>query len=62
MLALGDGNWKMGEGIQVGQSSKAGGDVSEVVVLEHFLRKYYSNKKEAPKLDVVNPPITQTTS
>lgn len=29
----------MGEGVQVGQSSKAGGDVSEIVILEHFLRK-----------------------
>ncbi|RXW12990.1 hypothetical protein EST38_g12865 [Candolleomyces aberdarensis] len=40
LLALGDGNWKMGEGIQVGQKSKggdAGGDESENVVLEHFI-------------------------
>ncbi|KAJ2913903.1 hypothetical protein MD484_g6516, partial [Candolleomyces efflorescens] len=42
LLALGDGNWKMGEGIQVGQKSKAGGDGfedggSDNVVLEHFI-------------------------
>ncbi|EKM76443.1 hypothetical protein AGABI1DRAFT_63122 [Agaricus bisporus var. burnettii JB137-S8] len=36
LLALGDGNWKMGEGVQVGKSIK-GGDVDEIVILEHFL-------------------------
>lgn len=36
LLALGDGNWKMGEGVQVGKSVK-GGDVDEIVILEHFL-------------------------
>lgn len=40
LLALGDGNWKMGEGVQVGKSSK-GGDVDEIVILEHFLCKLF---------------------
>ena len=37
LLALGDGNWKMGEGVQVGQKSKGNGadEGSENVVVEH---------------------------
>ncbi|KAF9443168.1 exocyst complex component, exo70 subunit [Macrolepiota fuliginosa MF-IS2] len=42
LLALGDGNWKMGEGVQVGKSSK-GGDVDETVILEHFLYDAVTN-------------------
>ncbi|KAF5380112.1 hypothetical protein D9615_006243 [Tricholomella constricta] len=36
LLTLGDGNWKMGEGVQVGKSAKAG-ESDESVVLEHFI-------------------------
>jgi exocyst complex protein 7 len=42
LLALGDGNWKIGKGIQVGQESKGCDGLeegSENVVLEHFIRK-----------------------
>ncbi|KXN84351.1 hypothetical protein AN958_12705 [Leucoagaricus sp. SymC.cos] len=42
LLALGDGNWKMGEGVQVGKSSK-GGEVDEVVILEHFVHDVITN-------------------
>ena len=37
LVALGDGNWRMGEGIQVGKASK-GGETDEQVVTEHFIR------------------------
>jgi hypothetical protein len=36
LLALGDGNWKMGEGVQVGMASKLG-DGDEQVIIEHFI-------------------------
>ncbi|KAJ3566509.1 hypothetical protein NP233_g6959 [Leucocoprinus birnbaumii] len=36
LLALGDGNWKMGEGVQVGKSTQ-GGAVDEITIMEHFL-------------------------
>ncbi|KII91380.1 hypothetical protein PLICRDRAFT_135518 [Plicaturopsis crispa FD-325 SS-3] len=36
LLTLGDGNWKMGEGVQVGKGPGAG-DVDESIVVEHFL-------------------------
>lgn len=36
LLTLGDGNWKMGEGVQVGRSNKAE-VVDERTVLEHYL-------------------------
>ncbi|KAJ7703889.1 exocyst complex component, exo70 subunit [Mycena rosella] len=36
LLQLGDGNWKMGEGVQVGKGSKLG-DGDEQVILEHFV-------------------------
>jgi hypothetical protein len=42
LLALGDGNWKIGEGAQVGQKSKGCDGLeegSENVVLEPFIRK-----------------------
>jgi len=35
LFALGDGNWKMGEGIQVGKGNKEEDDGS---ILEHFIR------------------------
>ncbi len=34
LLTLGDGNWKMGEGTQVGKTKPA--EVDEQMVLEHF--------------------------
>ena len=37
LVALGDGNWKMGEGIQVGKGSKVG-EIDEHVITEHFIR------------------------
>ncbi|KAG6856157.1 hypothetical protein H0H87_007012 [Tephrocybe sp. NHM501043] len=36
LLTLGDGNWKMGEGVQVGKAAKVG-ESDEVVILEHFV-------------------------
>ncbi|KAJ7184391.1 Cullin repeat-like-containing domain protein [Mycena filopes] len=36
LLQLGDGNWKMGEGVQVGKGSKLG-DGDEQLILEHFV-------------------------
>ncbi|KAJ6554308.1 exocyst complex component, exo70 subunit [Mycena capillaripes] len=36
LLQLGDGNWKMGEGVTVGRNQKLG-DGDEQVILEHFI-------------------------
>ena len=36
LVTLGDGNWKMGEGVQVGKTAKSG-DHDETVILEHFV-------------------------
>jgi exocyst complex protein 7 len=36
LLQLGDGNWKMGEGVQVGKGAKLG-DGDEQLILEHFV-------------------------
>jgi exocyst complex protein 7 len=36
LMTLGDGNWKMGEGVQVGKTAKSG-DSDETVILEHFV-------------------------
>lgn len=36
LMTLGDGNWKMGEGVQVGKTSKSE-DSDETVILEHFV-------------------------
>ncbi|KAJ7653129.1 Cullin repeat-like-containing domain protein [Mycena polygramma] len=36
LLQLGDGNWKMGEGVTVGKGTKLGGG-DEQVILEHFI-------------------------
>jgi exocyst complex protein 7 len=36
LITLGDGNWKMGEGVQVGVTAKSG-DNDERVILEHFV-------------------------
>ncbi|KIP11817.1 hypothetical protein PHLGIDRAFT_62971 [Phlebiopsis gigantea 11061_1 CR5-6] len=35
LLTLGDGNWRMGEGVQVGKTPKAG-DIDEQTILEHY--------------------------
>ena len=35
LLTLGDGNWKMGQGTQIGKT-KQPGEVDERTVLEHF--------------------------
>ena len=35
LLTLGDGNWKMGEGVQAGKASKIG-DGDEHVLIEHY--------------------------
>lgn len=37
LLTLGDGNWKMGEGMQAGKTKLGQGD--EQTVLEHYIRK-----------------------
>ncbi|SJL17663.1 uncharacterized protein ARMOST_21220 [Armillaria ostoyae] len=36
LVTLGDGNWKMGEGVQVGKASKLG-EGDEHVILEHYV-------------------------
>lgn len=36
LLTLGDGNWKMGEGVQVGKGAKLG-EGDEPVILEHYV-------------------------
>ncbi|OCH84783.1 hypothetical protein OBBRIDRAFT_798791 [Obba rivulosa] len=36
LMTLGDGNWKMGEGTQVGKANKSA-DIDERTVLEHYL-------------------------
>lgn len=38
LLKLGDGNWKMGEGVRVGMTAKTE-ESDETVVLEHFVRR-----------------------
>ena len=38
LLTLGDGNWKMGEGLQVSKGPKLG-EGDEGIILEHFLCK-----------------------
>ncbi|KNZ77465.1 Exocyst complex protein exo70 [Termitomyces sp. J132] len=37
LLTLGDGNWKMGEGVQVGKATTKSGESDETVLLEHFV-------------------------
>lgn len=37
LLTLGDGNWKMGEGVQVGKVTTKSGESDETVLLEHFV-------------------------
>lgn len=39
LMTLGDGNWKMGEGVQVGKASKAT-DIDERTILEHYMCKW----------------------
>ncbi|KAI0073224.1 hypothetical protein K474DRAFT_1666843 [Panus rudis PR-1116 ss-1] len=41
LLTLGDGNWKMGDGVQVGKGAKAA-EVDERTVLEHYLHDVIS--------------------
>lgn len=36
LMTLGDGNWKMGEGVQVGKGQKLS-EGDESIVLEHYL-------------------------
>ncbi len=43
LLTLGDGNWKMGEGLQVSKGPKLG-EGDETVVLEHYLCAYFSRQ------------------
>ena len=44
LSTLGDGNWKMGEG--VGKTGKVGGTAAESdqVLLEHYLRQFFPLK------------------
>jgi exocyst complex component 7 len=39
LTTLGNGNWKMGEGVQVGGRNARGDDNEESAILEHFTRK-----------------------
>ena len=36
LLLLGDGNWKMGEGVQVSKGPKLG-DGDENIIIEHYI-------------------------
>jgi exocyst complex component 7 len=38
LLTLGDGNWKMGEGVQVGRGKLGEGD--EKLIIEHYICKF----------------------
>lgn len=40
LLTLGDGNWKMGEGVKVG--NKPNTDLNEQTILEHYTCKLSS--------------------
>ena len=42
LLTLGDGNWKMGEGVQVGKGPKST-DLDERTIMEHFLCRSIPN-------------------
>ena len=39
LLALGDGNWKMGEGTQVGKDKRVV-DIDEQTILEHYICEF----------------------
>ena len=41
MQSLGDGNWKMGEGVQVGKGGKSG-ETDERTLIEHYLREPFN--------------------
>ena len=60
LLTLGDGNWKMGEGTQVGKAKAA--EVDEMTVLEHFTCA--SSAALQPRIDceLIRSVHTQTTS
>jgi exocyst complex protein 7 len=40
LVTLGDGNWKMGEGVQVGKASKLG-EGDEDIILQHYMCEYW---------------------
>ncbi|EIN08701.1 hypothetical protein PUNSTDRAFT_120310 [Punctularia strigosozonata HHB-11173 SS5] len=50
LAALGDGKWKMGEGVQVGKNATGPGDVDQRTIIEHYI------------YDVVNTTITSLTT
>ena len=39
LMTLGDGNWRMGEGVQVGQKAPKIADIDERTILEHYTCK-----------------------
>lgn len=45
LLTLGDGNWKMGEGVQVGKGPKTS-EADEQTIIEHYMCKSF------PSLDM----------
>jgi exocyst complex component 7 len=40
LAALGDGKWKMGEGVQVGKNAAGQGDVDQRTIIEHYVCSY----------------------
>jgi exocyst complex protein 7 len=48
LLTLGDGNWKMGEGIQPGKASKLG-EGDEGLVIEHYMCKFIATRSLAKR-------------
>ena len=39
LMTLGDGNWRMGEGVQLGQKAPKIADIDERTILEHYTCK-----------------------
>jgi exocyst complex component 7 len=50
LMTLGDGNWKMGEGVQVGKAGKTA-DVDEHTILEHYTCASFSDSASAATSD-----------
>ncbi len=55
LLTLGDGNWRMGEGAQVGKTKPA--ELDDKTIVEHYTCTF-SSRLPATRLDV----LSQTTS
>ena len=52
LMTLGDGNWRMGEGVQVGKTPKAG-DIDDQTILEHYTCTFQSRDYLAISLTIL---------